>query len=97
MPALRASPQINDQFLTNGFGPIRSNQRLITFDTLHSHGDPPLLIRTVAPPMEVICIDTDQERASFAPLRALQCGGLLLNLHAIPFDRRQRGSASPAI
>jgi len=40
-----------------------------------------------------ICIDTDQKRASFAPLRALQRDGVLLNLHAMLLNRPQQGSA----
>ena len=40
-----------------------------------------------------ICIDTDQKRASFAALRALQRDGVLLNLPAIPLNRPQQGSA----
>jgi len=90
--AFRAGPKIKNQMLANEFRPIRRNQRLTTFGTVCHHGDLLGLFLYSASRVGsfwycysrvsnvAICIDTDQNEGSFAPLRALHCGGCFPNL-----------------
>ena len=82
--ALRAGPKIKDQTLTHEFRPFRSNQRLSTFHTRRSHGEPPLLVLRFASwefwhcysrvSEAVISIDADQTER---PLHHyLHCGAI---------------------